>query len=954
MGRPRFGGDGITMPRGHDMKAALHRAFERLRRSPSRWALAASAVYLLVSLWIYVNCPASWAPGSDGHYSWMYARSLAYDRDLDFTNDYDLCGDPMAIGWTTPAHRPANIFYLGPAAFWTPAVWLLKHFVRGTPNVAGGCVGPVPAIVLTMSSFAGAVVVLVCGLLAQRLVSPKLAALAALLATLGGHLIYFTGINPSYSHSYDAMCVALYLYVLLRIREGDPRRRLVLAAGLLLGLAVLQRASNLVFFVVSIAALCRTASRAEIRRSAPAVAAIGVTSVASGLVPILLANRAIFGRLTPFTHGPHFLHLAHAHPWLLVFDLRGGVFAWAPTLWLAVPGFVLLARRRELRWLVVPFALCGVFELYLSSAALDWQGARRLLNLTPLGALGIALTLERVARWLESRPRRLAHASAFALALFVAWGNGAVCMGFALGKLPWDTPLTQAQRFGEGEKQTVAATEATLGALPVLPAAWLFALRYRRLPVAFGWAAHPAWYQRDHHSLDYHRADFPFTAPETRLLLRGFHVEDRKPSCIAARAASAVFAAQWPFATRARLTYDASQAQELSLGSRSILGFATPWSKVSIRPGKRLSAFVTVPAGGFDSGINELELRTTGGPESLCLWAIEFVDDTRYPASPEADASPSEHLWHGGRYLDEGGDAPSIAVGSGEGGAWAVEAHQSGRGQMAYFVASPGELQSPKPFDSGGFHPSVAAGDDDAVIEVHQTLPAAGPLACRMGRVRAQAGVPDVAWERPVACGTGYAPSIAIGGAQWVLVRTSDASAGALGFRTGSYAGSTLLVGDARPLEGRGFFPAVAIGPAKADGSGRFVVEAHQEDVKAGPLWMRVGTLSRDGDVAWGGAREYDDEGRAPSIAIFGSTLVEVHQGQDDAGALWIKTGRIGPSGEVTWTATRQYDTGARPAFAVEQGSGRAMEVHQGALAAGALWGHDADVYRTGGGSLLP
>ena len=35
---------------------------------------------------------------SDGYYSWLFARSLAFDFDIDLTNDYALCGDPFRLG----------------------------------------------------------------------------------------------------------------------------------------------------------------------------------------------------------------------------------------------------------------------------------------------------------------------------------------------------------------------------------------------------------------------------------------------------------------------------------------------------------------------------------------------------------------------------------------------------------------------------------------------------------------------------------------------------------------------------------------------------------------------------------------------------------------------------------------------------------------------------------------
>ena len=95
--------------------------------SRSRWASASGTIFLAIAWTIYALCASSHTPGSDGHYSWIYARSLAFDFDLDFRNDYALCGDPFEIGAITPAGRPGNIFYTGPPLVWTPAIWLLKQ-----------------------------------------------------------------------------------------------------------------------------------------------------------------------------------------------------------------------------------------------------------------------------------------------------------------------------------------------------------------------------------------------------------------------------------------------------------------------------------------------------------------------------------------------------------------------------------------------------------------------------------------------------------------------------------------------------------------------------------------------------------------------------------------------------------------------------------------------------------
>ena len=127
------------------------------------------------------------------------------------------------------------------------------------------------------------------------------------------------------------MSVALYLYLVVRIREqGEAPLRLALAGGLL-GLAILQRSSNAVFFVVAVAVLLRTRPAAALRRFARSCAIVGVCAALSGIVPLLAANKIIFGRAHPPTPtGRTSSGRGTRTPWLLLFDERGGLFDAAP------------------------------------------------------------------------------------------------------------------------------------------------------------------------------------------------------------------------------------------------------------------------------------------------------------------------------------------------------------------------------------------------------------------------------------------------------------------------------------------------------------------------------------------------------------------------------------------------------------------------------------------------
>jgi hypothetical protein len=121
--------------------------------SRERYGVVVAVAYLAVAVVVFATCPSAWRPGADGHYSYIYARSIAFDGDIDFTNDYRLCGDPFRLGGDRGSGRPDNIFYVGPAIFCAPELFLM----RGA-GVKGDGRGPLRnAVCLWLTLAAGAV-----------------------------------------------------------------------------------------------------------------------------------------------------------------------------------------------------------------------------------------------------------------------------------------------------------------------------------------------------------------------------------------------------------------------------------------------------------------------------------------------------------------------------------------------------------------------------------------------------------------------------------------------------------------------------------------------------------------------------------------------------------------------------------------------------------------------------
>jgi hypothetical protein len=920
----------------------LSAAARAIARSPARWDLAAAALYTAWSLVLYAASPAAHTPASDGTYSWIYARSLAYDHDLDFTNDYALCGDRFGIGTLTDAHRPANIFYLGPAVFWTPLIWLLKHVA---PNAdAGGCSGAISTIVLGLSSFAGGAVVLLTSALLRRVVAPRAAALASLVAALGGHLVYFTTLNPSYSHAYDALCVVAFLYGVARLRERGANLPGAAVAGLLLGLAILQRSSNGVFFVVAAGAMLWPWPATGPRKALGALGVVATTAFLSGVVPLAWANAVIFGHPSLYVHGPHFLRPGHAHPLLLLFDLRGGFFAFAPLWWLSVPGLLLLARRRDLRWLAGSLAVAATFELYVSASALDWQAGRRLTNLTPLFALGLALAGERAVGWLRARSWRIPALAAAAVVAVAAWPNGSVAYSFSHDKITWDAPLAASDSYGESGKQLVAAIEGQAGALGAWPMSWAFALRYGLRPIAFGPAAHPKWFERNPQTLAFVRSDFDFTASEARPLLRGLRtdVDGHPGACMAGTAAAAVFATQWPAATRARLVYTATRPERLEATVRSPLGATTVWTpEGDLQPGKLRQVYFRVPPGGLDSGLHEILLARESDAALLCLHRLDFVDDAAYSASPYSQASSPVQALHVERYQDDDAAAPSVAVGVDGPRAWMVEVHEEKTaGRLAFCAGRLDGFQTPATYESHGFRPRVAiASGEGAVVEVHQASPSVGPLYFRTGRRASSDGGPGVLWSPAAPHGSGQNPAIAAMQGQVVEILEGGDDGRSLVYGTGRLGSDGAIAwSDIVPFEDpAGTHPAVALGSAEGRPDD-VVVEVHQVPGTDPPnLAYRTGYLDAAGAIRWRPPVVYD-QGWSPTVAVHGSTVVEAHQAKAAEGSLWMTAGTIGADGAVSWRPAREYDHGVHPSLAADPLHDDGIETHAGAASFGSLW----------------
>lgn len=577
-----------------------------------RWGLGVALVTLVSSLWIYAVTPVSWTPGSDGFYSWVYARSLAFDGDIDFKNDYLLCQDPFRIGVNRGTGHPDNIFYFGPAVVWTPVLWLLRLGLRGLPPSAT-CGPPFSTITLGLSPVMAALTAYLCYRLARRHFSDGVSALAVALVVVGGPVFRLATCLPSYSHTADALFVSALLVLTARAVESPSQGRRWAWVALSLSACIWQRLSNAAFAVVPLVALVTPAHALSSRRRELllAAAAVGAGTLA-GLGVYGIVYQYLYGSPFVFTHGRYFLQLAHAHPFLLLFDEAQGLFYLTPSIWLAVLGLVPALRDRPSRRLLVPLFAIAILEIYLSSAALDWAPSRRLTNLAPLWVIATCFTLRAFAERVPLRSRGLSLAGMILATPFCVASLGDA-WGASRGLVP-------------GTTTAVGVMNDALGTLGALPAEIVFSLRYHLPRDRFREASAPIWYTRDFRSLAWIWRDLAFTDARVAHLTEGFSpaVGGARPLGPRARL---VFAAQWPFATHVKVRAGGSSGVLLRIGEGRAWGEPRWFGAAQALPATPGNVTFAIPPGEFSSGIHEIVFDFSGDDLRTTTVASLSLDD---------------------------------------------------------------------------------------------------------------------------------------------------------------------------------------------------------------------------------------------------------------------------------------------------------------------------------------
>jgi len=343
----------------------------------------------------------------DATHHFVQLRSLVYDRDVHFRNEYlriyNLDEYVPGTEWIytdlTPTGHLRNYMPVGPALLWAPLYILLSSIqvvlswmgLARPPDGFDWWLQLVPGVT-------GVLAATMAAWITWRAIRPHVrestATIAVLATWLGSHAVYYSLVSPAYSHAASMLTSALFFGSWLTTRDRFSITRAAWWGGLV-GLCALMRWQDAIFLLVPAIEALRWSQPLPRRLLAACAAGAAFVLVFS---PQMAVWGVLYGQPFAIPQGPSFMQWTSPHPIAVLFSDNHGLFSWAPMIAVATVGLV-VAMIRTPAWRL-PLATVLLVSWYVNAAVADWWageafGARRFLSLFPLFALGIAIWLDR-------------------------------------------------------------------------------------------------------------------------------------------------------------------------------------------------------------------------------------------------------------------------------------------------------------------------------------------------------------------------------------------------------------------------------------------------------------------------------------------------------------------------------------------------------------------------------
>lgn len=225
--------------------------------------------------------------------------------------------------------------------------------------------------------------------------SPRVSALALGFTIFGTNLLHYATYDAGFSHAYSFFLFAALLVLSRRLPTASAATWL--GAGLLTGLIVVTRPTNMLFLLFVLADWTTDAGswQVALSRFREKLREFGVALVGA-IVPVGLQMaywKSVSGHWVVYAYGEEGFNFAHPALGRVLFSVEKGWFVYVPLAALALVGWI-VARRMLARWFPA-FLVFTALNLWVIASWHDWGyggsfATRPLVESSPLLALGLA------------------------------------------------------------------------------------------------------------------------------------------------------------------------------------------------------------------------------------------------------------------------------------------------------------------------------------------------------------------------------------------------------------------------------------------------------------------------------------------------------------------------------------------------------------------------------------
>jgi hypothetical protein len=495
----------------------LIRRFAGRFRPRNRWSAFLVAVFAAVSVvYVTMDIPpvftARPVAHGDGVYYFVYLRSLVYDGDLDFANDYAIIGNPHGMPRNSKTGHFENGTGIGVAIFQLPLGFVARAAVpvarwlglTDEPSNGGGLLFQ---RITQFSSVVWGFLTVVLGFrLAAGIVPLRPALLGAMGTLFATPLLWYMLRQPSYSHATDAFVGAAFIYYWWKT-EGTTTWRRWFILGLLLGLAALVRPQNVVYGLAAFLEWMGLTVHALRDNGVPRARRLGllvglgaclVAGLALAFAPQMYAWRYMFGTFFTIPQGSDYLLWGSSRPWSALFSTRFGLFAWHPLAYLGSLGLLWPVLRRgtdpRLRRMLVIGLATYLLQIYVNGAAYDWWGhwsfgGRRFVGQAIFYCLGLAIALHALGTWLERRAALLVRAIPSVVVVIFGLLNLSLMDDYLFSRARHEYPQSMKPIWKSAVDKAIDGVYAITGNWGSIPDNWRFAFKAGVSPERYDVAA---------------------------------------------------------------------------------------------------------------------------------------------------------------------------------------------------------------------------------------------------------------------------------------------------------------------------------------------------------------------------------------------------------------------------------------------------------------------------------